>query len=152
MARPETDASPAARAMLDVIDQTARAFFRLRAAGMRSGAVTRWGGGLWGFLRSLARDGPQTVPRLARARPVSRQRIQKLADELAADGLVEFIDNPAHRRSRLVRLTAEGEAAYEEITGRLLGMCEALAEDMAEEDLHTTTAVLAALRRKLEAI
>ncbi len=66
--------------------------------------------------------------------------------------MVEFIDNPAHRRSRLVALTEEGEAAYEEITARLLGMCEALAEDIPEEDLRTATAVLAALRRKLEAI
>ena len=81
---------------------------RVRALGRRQGAVSRWGGGTWGVLRSLAEEGPQTVPQLARARPVARQRIQKLADEMAADGLVEFVDNPAHRRSKLLRLTAAG--------------------------------------------
>jgi len=38
-------------------------------------------------------------------RPTSRQRMQRLANELAADGLVEFIDNARRRRSKLVRLT-----------------------------------------------
>jgi hypothetical protein len=29
-------------------------------------------------------------------RPTSRQRMQRLADELEAEGLVEFINNPKH--------------------------------------------------------
>ena len=45
-------------------------------------------------------DGPLTVPQIAQMRPTSRQRMQRLADELAAEGLVEFIDNPGHRRSK----------------------------------------------------
>jgi len=51
-----------------------------------------------GVLRSLARLGPQTVPQMAGARPVSRQHIQTIVNALAADGLVETIDNPAHKR------------------------------------------------------
>jgi DNA-binding MarR family transcriptional regulator len=38
--------------------------------------------------------------------------MQRLADELAAEGLVEFIDNPRHRRSKVVRLTHKGDARY----------------------------------------
>jgi DNA-binding MarR family transcriptional regulator len=41
--------------------------------------------------------------------------MQRLADELAAEGLVEFIDNLKHRRSKLVRLTRKGDARYCEL-------------------------------------
>ena len=69
-----------------------------------------WGGGAFGFMRSLAQLGPLTVPQIAQMRPTSRQRMQRLADDLAAEGLVEFVDNPKHQRSKLVRLTQEAPA------------------------------------------
>jgi MarR family protein len=84
--------------MLDV----AQFFFRIRAVGQKTGLITSWGGGAFGFMRSLALLGPLTVPQIAQMRPTSRQRMQRLANELAAEGLVEFVDNPKHRRSRLV--------------------------------------------------
>ena len=46
--------------------------------------------------------------------------MQRLADELAADGLVKFIDNPKHRRSKLVQLTPKGDARYRQLDARLL--------------------------------
>ena len=139
----------AGQALFEVILETARTFFRLREAGKRTGGVTAWGGGLWGVLRSLREEGPQTVPQIARTRPVARQRIQRLTNEMAAAGLVEFIDNPAHRRSKLVRITPEGETAYEEIKGRITTVCDELARDMDEGELRTTARVLAQIRETL---
>ncbi len=152
MAKRETKTRTArGEALFDVILATAAAFFRIREAGKRMGAVTPWGGGLWGMLRTLKLEGPCTVPQIARSRPVARQRIQKLANELAESGLIEFIDNPAHRRSKLLRLTPDGEAAYEEIRKNMADMAEQLAIGMKEAELRTTAAVLRTLRRKLEA-
>ena len=94
-------------------------FFRLRAAGKRIGAVTPSGGGILGMLRSLTLEGPQTVPQIARSRPVARQHIQRLANEAEAEGLIEFVDNPAHRRSKLMRITPKGETTYGELMGRM---------------------------------
>jgi DNA-binding MarR family transcriptional regulator len=122
---------------------------RVRALGRRQGAVSRWGGGTWGVLRSLAEEGPQTVPQLARARPVARQRIQKLADEMAADGLVEFVDNPAHRRSKLLRLTAAGFKRYDFLTARLRQMVEELVRDLSPRDLQATARVVTLLKQRL---
>jgi DNA-binding MarR family transcriptional regulator len=93
-------------AIAELMLEVAQYFFRIRAIGQKTGLITSWGA--FGFLRSLALLGPQTVPQIAEMRPTSRQRMQRLADELAAEGLVEFIDNPRHRRSRLVRLTRAG--------------------------------------------
>jgi hypothetical protein len=44
-------------------------------------------------------------------RATGRQRLQRLADELAAEGLVKFTENPNHRRSKLVQLTPEATGA-----------------------------------------
>ncbi len=104
-------ASSKSEAVADLMLEVAQFFFRIRAVGQKTGLITGWGGGAFGFMRSLALLGPLTVPQIAEMRPTSRQRMQRLADELAAEGLVEFVDNPKHRRSKLVQLTAEGRGA-----------------------------------------
>jgi DNA-binding MarR family transcriptional regulator len=147
--RGSAGSTPAGEAMFELVFATARAFFRFRAAGARIGAVTPWGGGLIGMMHGLKWGGPQTVPQIARARPVSRQRIQKLADEMAEQGLVEFIDNPAHKRSKLVRLTRKGEESYDELRAAMLALCEELASDMDAAQIETARAVLDDLAKKL---
>lgn len=134
-------ADPRAEAVFDLFLESLALSFKLRALGQRSGSVTSWGGGLWGLLRSLETEGPQTVPHLARSRPVARQHIQKLADDMAGQGLVEFIDNPAHKRSRLLRPTAKGKALYREITRDLMALCHDLAQgrDLGELKISSHT-------------
>jgi len=53
--------------------------------------------------------GPKTVPEIARMRSVSRQYIQKLANELIGRRWLALIDNPRHRRSKMLQLTKSGE-------------------------------------------
>ena len=137
-------------ALFQVIVLVLGTFFKLRAAGQRMGTVSSWGGGNWGLMRSLALEGPQTVPQLARARPVARQRIQKIADELAVAGLVEFVDNPGHKRSKLVRLTARGEARQREMTERIQDAADAMARDLPLKDLRSAAGILARLSEKLD--
>jgi DNA-binding MarR family transcriptional regulator len=90
-------------------------------------------------MRSLALLGPLTVPQIAQMRPTSRQRMQRLADELAADGLVEFIDNPKHRRSKSVRLTRKGDARYRELSARFLTIASTMGGGLSERDIRRTT-------------
>src|SRR6266446_7206276 len=56
---------------------------------------------------------PLPVAHIARNMGLSRQAVQRLANEMARDGLVRFVANPHHRRARLVLLTARGKAAYD---------------------------------------
>jgi DNA-binding MarR family transcriptional regulator len=129
-------------AIADLMLDVAQFFFRLRAMGQRSGLITSWGGGAFGFMRSLALIGPLTVPAIARMRPTSRQRMQRLADELAAEGLVEFIDNPKHRRSKLVRLTRKGEARYRALSARLLAIASTMGGGLSEADIHKAAGIV----------
>ena len=136
-------------AAMTVFLETMGLYFRLRDAGKQSGLVTPGGGGIWGLLHSLAVDGPQTVPQLAGARPVSRQHIQQIANQAEADGLIAFIDNPAHKKSKLVSLTDAGRARHQEMTARFAEMAGQLAEGMSTQDLEVTGRTLNHLRSRL---
>lgn len=142
---PTREGSAVFRLMLEVI----QTFHRLRSVGAEEGAVSAGGGGSWGLMRSLVDGGPQTVPEIARARPVSRQHIQKLADELAGEGLVEFVDNPAHKRSKLLRLTAAGRARYKVTSARIQEIAENLGRDLDAEAVAAAADLLAHLKSKL---
>lgn len=64
---------------------------------------------------SVVHDEAMTVPRIADRLGVTRQSVQRVVDELRAEHLVELADNPAHRRSRLVRITDRGVALADQL-------------------------------------
>lgn len=140
-----------AEAVAELMLEVAQCFFRIRALGQKTGLITSWGGGAFGFLRTLVLLGPLSVPQIARMRPTSRQRMQRLADELAAEGLVEFIDNPKHRRSKLVQLTAMGDARYRELNARLLSIASAIGVAISEADVRKTTETVRQLSNDVKA-
>ena len=131
-----------AEAITELMLEVAQCFFRIRALGQKTGLITSWGGGAFGFMRSLALLGPLTVPQIAQMRPTSRQRMQRLADELEAEGLVEFIDNPKHRRSKLVRLTRKGDARYRVLEARFLTIASTMGVGLSEGDIRRTTEIV----------
>jgi DNA-binding MarR family transcriptional regulator len=139
-ARPIVDSK--AEAIAELMLEVAQCFFRIRAVGQKTGLITSWGGGAFGFMRSLALLGPLTVPRIAQMRPTSRQRMQRLADELAADGLVTFIDNPKHRRSKLVQLTPKGDVRYRELNDRFLVIASTMGAALSEADIRKTSEIV----------
>jgi DNA-binding MarR family transcriptional regulator len=145
-AAPRAGAGPTvdgkAEAIAELMLEVARCFFRIRAVGQKTGLITSWGGGAFGFMRSLALLGPLTVPQIAEMRPTSRQRMQRLADELAAEGLVKFIDNPSHRRSKLVQLTHKGDARYRELNTRLLVIASAMGGALSDAEIRKTTEIV----------
>lgn len=147
-------ASPRARskgaAIAELMFEVAQLFFRLRAVGQKAGFFTDWGAGAFGFMRSLALLGPLTVPQIARMRPTSRQRMQRLADELAGEGIVEFIDNPKHRRSRLVRLTRKGIARYRQLDARLSEIVSTMGADLDEADIRKSIEIVRRLSDEMK--
>jgi DNA-binding MarR family transcriptional regulator len=140
-----------AEAITELMLEVAQCFFKIRALGQKTGFITGWGGGAFGFMRSLALLGPLTVPQIAQMRPTSRQRMQRLANELAAEGLVEFIDNPKHRRSKLVRLTPKGDARYRELDTRLLAIASTMCVALSEPDIRGTTEIVRQLSDNVKA-
>lgn len=84
---------------------------RLEAHFSRAGEAIATAGGQtlarWLTLEMVA-ERPATVAEVARRLGLTRQSVQRIADLLAADGLTNYADNPAHQTSKLVRLTPRG--------------------------------------------
>lgn len=150
MADSKVETTAAGEAMQELMLEIISAFFLLRAVGKRIGAVTATDSGYWGMLRSLKLEGAQTVPQIARSRPVSRQHIQKLANAMIAEGVIESINNPAHQRSKLLRLTPKGEAVFAEISERIAQEAEGFAQNMETEELQASVKVLRQLSKALK--
>ena len=137
-------------ALESLIYEATALFHRAHAVAEQIHGQGRFTAGKRGVLRGLDLSGPQTVPQMARIRPVSRQYIQMLVNGLADEGHVEFNPNPAHKRSRLVRLTPQGKAFLEAMYRREAKLLAGIEIDIAEEDLHAAGAILRTVREVFE--
>lgn len=102
------------------------------------------------LLKNLVELGPKTVPELAAMRPTSRQFIQGLVDGMAAKGLVKFQDNPNHKRSKLVALTAKGRATGESLNTKRMAALDRIAQGCRDSDLQAAARALQAILEALE--
>lgn len=101
-------------------------------------------------LEHLLREGPSTVPAIARARRVSRQHIQALVNPLLHEGLVERVENPAHRRSKLIRLTAAGWKVIDDIRAHEAHYINQAGIGVGDEEVERAIDVLRHVREALE--
>src|ERR671932_2222211 len=101
-AAPDVFAHPASRLALEV--------FRLNGALIAAGDALVAPLGLtsarWQVMGAVAEaHGGLPVAGIARNMGLVRQSVQRLADELAGEGILRFAPNPHHRRAKLVQLT-----------------------------------------------
>ncbi|HEY1094925.1 MAG TPA: MarR family winged helix-turn-helix transcriptional regulator [Glycomyces sp.] len=93
----------------------------------------------WQVLGPVLRT-PMPVAAIAREMGITRQAVQRIADILADNGMVEYLPNPAHRRAKLVAPTAQGREAVQRIGPAHAAfadrLCEALGDDDRAADVH----------------
>lgn len=123
-------------------------YFRLKAVTQEVQGEGELSGARRSVLRSLS-AGPATVPKLAAERPVARQVMQRLVNELSQEGFVEFVRNPGHQRSQLVRLTPQGERKLADMKARERDAASELLAGLSEAELDTTLAVVRTLSERL---
>ena len=68
----------------------------------------------WQVLGAVLSE-PLPVSAIAREMGMARQSVQRIADILVDSGLAEYLDNPSHRRAKLLVPTDEGLAAVRRI-------------------------------------
>lgn len=95
----------------------------------------------------LYTNGPNTVPRIAAQKNVSRQHVQLLADALVEKSLAHYVDNPQHKRSKLVELTQDGHQMFDQIATREAKGLQALETRFQAEDVALATKTLRTLRQ-----
>jgi DNA-binding MarR family transcriptional regulator len=112
-----------------------------------AGITATW----WQVLGAVI-ETPLSVSDIGRAMGISRQAVQRTADVLAGKGLVEYRDNPAHRRAKLVVLTEAGRASMAAIGPHHARHAELLAMAMGAEELAAAIAAMTALSEALDKI
>lgn len=73
----------------------------------------------WQVLGALQLAGRAlSASQVARTMGLARQSVQRVVNEMAADGFVSFFENPEHRRAKLIAPTSKGTRAFQTIMRR----------------------------------
>jgi DNA-binding MarR family transcriptional regulator len=124
---------------------------RLLAAGDRLVAELGLTSARWQILGAVTgAQRPQPVAWLARDLGASRQNVQRIVNDLAGEGWVEFQPNPHHRRAQLVVLTDEGRQAFEAAMKLQAPWANQLSNGISNEEIEAAHAVLMRLQRNLD--
>ncbi len=143
------EATSKADRLYGVIRQIRLGFIQLRALGDALHQDLGITASMRAVMESLAEDGEQTVPQIARRKSVSRQHIQVNVDALLKVSIAALRDNPAHRRSPFVVLTKHGQSAFKEMRRREKDILNSLAKEFAVNELEQALKVLARLNDTL---
>ncbi|MGL4619359.1 MAG: MarR family winged helix-turn-helix transcriptional regulator [Chroococcidiopsis sp.] len=141
----------ASNALTDLI----RTVIRMNATVQKSGTRLMRGTGItnarWQTLSELfALEKRVTVSELARHMGLTRQAIQRLADDMARDGLVEFAENPGDARAMHLLLTEAGRAMYHNALEREWRWTNEIAKNFDAEQIASAVALLEAITQKIQ--
>jgi DNA-binding MarR family transcriptional regulator len=103
----------------------------------------------WQVIGAIGSE-PKTVAAAARQMGLTRQNVQRIADWLVESGIAEFVDNPNHRRAKLVALTKQGTALRQQLGRRQARWANATGAHFKTGELVATTALLQRLKKVLE--
>ena len=143
------DLTPEGRALTELIGAVFRANGAILAAGDGLSRDLGLTSARWQVLASVGK-GALTVPQAARRIGLTRQSVQRVADDLVHHGLVTKQPNPDHKRSPLIDLTPLGMQRLEEITRRQRIWVNALANGLGSGSLEAATCVATAITTRLE--
>jgi len=96
-------------------------------------------------LLSVVSDQPRTVPQAARRLGVTRQAVQRVANDLIGAALLKAEPNPDHRTSTLLSLTLPGRATLHRLSERALQLNQPLSQAVSLRDIAATRRTLQAL-------
>ena len=140
--------TPAGAILTDLIIPVIRLEAHFSRAGEAIAAAAGQTLARWLTLEMVS-DEPATVAQVARKLDLTRQSVQRIADLLAEDGLTEFVENPAHQTSKLVRLTARGRNTLRTIQAAQRAWANQVGARIGEVNLRHARRVVEQLTREL---
>jgi DNA-binding MarR family transcriptional regulator len=136
----------------DLLNEVRLLYHRIVQVGEEIHAAESATLGMRAVLEFLLKNGPTTVPDIARSRSVTRQHIQILVNALLEHDLVELEDNPLHKRSSLVALTKQGKRIIERMRKREAQLYETTDFGAKRSELKTAARTLEQVRDALKGI
>ena len=105
----------------------------------------------WKVLGAISNTiNPLTVSKVARNMGLTRQAVQRIANEMVTDGLLYFKDNPQHKRAKILVITKTGEGIFEELDKKQILWVNSIADPLKLKDLELTFDVLRELSARLQ--
>jgi DNA-binding MarR family transcriptional regulator len=98
------------------------------------------------------RDRPRTVAQIARHFESTRQGVLWVVSGLLKSGLVELVDNPDHKRAKLVNLTERGREIFDKVVRRQEDWVNSFSGRFSLEEIRTAVSVLEQLGRELNSL
>jgi DNA-binding MarR family transcriptional regulator len=143
------------RSLADAVSDLSVEVFRLNGELLAAGDALVAELGLtsarWQVLGAIALSPtPLPVAHIARNMGQTRQSVQRIANELEAEGLLRFAPNPHHQRAKLVLLTERGRKAFDAAMARWQPLAAALGRSHKPAAIDATTDLLRTIRRRLE--
>ena len=103
----------------------------------------------WKVIGAIAlSDNGLTVPGIARVLGQSRQAVQRITDVMVEDGLLEYYENPKHKRSVLVLLSDQGKEIYNTLREVQDPWAIDATQDIPVEELETALRLIRRLIKK----
>ena len=103
----------------------------------------------WQVLGAVLRE-PLTVSGIGRQMGITRQAVQRIANRLVDEGMLESSPNPAHKRSPLLTPTAEGREAIERIAPEQTAFSSRIINAFGREEIEHLIAELHRLSTVVE--
>jgi DNA-binding MarR family transcriptional regulator len=148
---PKPQRTPAGDALTNLMLDLFRLNSLLLTAGDRLVARLGLTSARWQILGAIMdAERPQPVAWLARDLGANRQNVQRIVNDLNAEGLVAFKANPHHRRAQLVVLTDRGRRAFDAAMALQAPWVNGLSKGLPVKDLQTVHRIVADLRTRLE--
>ena len=148
-APPRHQPGSASEAFTELVLEIFRTNGRLLATGDRLAMPVGLTSARWQVLGAID-AGPRSVAQIARDMGLTRQSVQRLANVLAAEAIVSFAENPAHKRAKLVQLTPRGRAMLDRISCIQVDWARQMADGLTPEELQSAFATLRSIRQRLE--
>lgn len=90
---------------------------------------------------------PPTVPQIGRSLGYPRQTIQRQADTLVAEGFLEWIDNPDHKKARRLVPTDKGRCAHARAKEKSEAWADRFSARLDQEEVRKLADVVDLLRK-----
>lgn len=124
---------------------------RLLVAGDRLVAELGLTSARWQVLGAIAyAERPEPVAWHARSMGLHRQGVQRIVNELEAEGIIQFQTNPHHKRAHLVLLTVKGQKLFDAALALQVPWANALSKGLEAKDIAAAKNVIDQLKARLE--
>jgi DNA-binding MarR family transcriptional regulator len=103
----------------------------------------------WQVLAAIA-ESPRSVAEISREMGLTRQAVQRVANDLVRGGFAEYSENPAHRRAKLLGSTRAGARALQIVGRRQRAWANEVSSPIPAATLRACARALQRIVREIE--